>query len=83
MPEQPVAGYGHRVRLEPRRDDVAPAGVWRCVDRSPEPACWWVQPADTDARRWLAAPDCPLVSTQGCVEWPSRLMWPPDVAALF
>jgi hypothetical protein len=81
--EQPIAGHGHRVRLEPRRDEVEPAGVWRCLDRSPEPASWWVQPADDDAREWLAAPDCPLRPMQGCVEWPSRLMRPPDVAALF
>lgn len=82
MPEQPVAGHGHRVRLEPWKD-VEPAGVWRCLDRSPEPASWWVQPVDEDAHRWLAAPDCQLRPVQGCVEYPSRLMRPPDVAALF
>jgi hypothetical protein len=81
--EQPIAGHGHRVRLEQRRDEVAPGGVWRCLDRSPEPGAWWVQPADPEAHRWLAAPDCPLRPVQGCVEWPSRLMRPPDVAALF
>lgn len=82
MAEQAVAGYGHRVRLDPWKD-VEPPGVWRCLDRSPEPASWWVQPMDSDARRWLAAPHCPLQSVHGHVEWPSRLMRPPDVAALF
>jgi hypothetical protein len=82
MPEQAVAGYGHRVRLDPWKD-VEPAGVWRCLDRTPEPGCWWITPADELAHRWLAAPDCPLRPVQGCVEYPSRLMRPPDVAALF
>ncbi len=84
MPEQAVAGYGHRVRLEPaRKDEPAPPGLWRCLDRAPEPGCWWLHPADQEARRWLAASDCPLRPVQGCVEYPSRLMRPPDVAALF
>jgi hypothetical protein len=82
MSEQPVAGYGHRVRLDPLKD-VAPEGVWRCLDLSPEPGHWWVCPVDPVAIRWLAAPDCPLRPVQRCVEWPSRLMRPPDVAALF
>jgi hypothetical protein len=84
MPEQPVAGHGHRVRLEPvKKGEQEPPGVWRCLDRSPEPASWWVQPVDEDARRWLAAPGCPLRPVQGCVEYPARAMRPPDVAALF
>jgi hypothetical protein len=82
MSEAPVAGHGHRVLLQADKD-VAPVGVWRCIDRSPTAGHWWVQPSDREAREWLAVPDCPLRLTQGCVEWPSRLMWPPDVAALF
>lgn len=82
MAEQAVAGYGHRVRLEPL-GEVTPPGVWRCLDRSPQPGHWWTAPADAESRRWLAAPGCPLTVVQRCVEWPSRLMRPPDVAALF
>lgn len=82
MIEQPIAGYGHRVILDPLQD-VAPDGVWRCLDRSPTAGHWWVQPMDPEARRWLATHACPLTSVQGCVEYPSRLMRPPDVAALF
>ena len=82
MAEPTTAGYGRRVRLEPLQD-VAPGGVWRCLDRSPEPGRWWVMPVDGEAAAWLADPGCPLRPVQGCVEWPSRLMLPPDVAALF
>lgn len=82
MNEPAVAGHGHRVRLKHWKD-VAPAGVWRCIERSPEPASWWLQPVDDAARAWLAAPGCPLKAVQGCVEYPTRLMDPPDVAALF
>jgi hypothetical protein len=82
MAEPPIAGHGHRVRLD-RWKDVAPVGLWRCVDRSPEPACWWVLPVDGEARAWLADPACPLRPVQGCVEYPSRLMAAPDVLPLF
>jgi hypothetical protein len=81
--EQPVAGHGHRVRLDPWRNVAEPAGVWRCLDRGPAPGCWWVRPADGDAQRWLAASGSLLAPVQGCVQYPSRLMRPPDVAALF
>jgi hypothetical protein len=80
--EQATAGHGHRVRLDPM-GEVAPPGVWRCLDRAPEPGHWWVQPVDTQARGWAYEQKCPLTVVQGCVQWPSRLMQPPDVAALF
>lgn len=82
MSEAPIAGYGHRVRLEPLKD-VSPPGVWRCLDAGPMPGHWWVMAVDSEARAWLAAPGCPLPVVQRCVQWPSRLMRPPDVAALF
>jgi len=82
--EPSAAGYGHRVRLDADKGQQAPAGLWRCVDRSGQgTGHWWVQPADQEAHRWLAAPHCPLALTQGCISWPSRLMLPPDVPALF
>jgi hypothetical protein len=71
------------VRLEADKGQETPAGVWRCVDRSPGTGEWWLQPADEDARAWLAAPHCPLQPVQGCVSYPSRLMRPPDVLSLF
>jgi len=85
MAEQAVAGYGHRVRLvrRTRNDDVEPPGVWRCLDSSPEPGCWWIMAVDSEARAWLADPSCPLPVQQRCIQWPSRAMRPPDVAALF
>jgi hypothetical protein len=82
--ELSAAGHGHRVRLDADKGEQAPAGLWRCVDRSDRGAAhWWVMPADEEARAWLAAPHCPLKLVQGCISWPSRLMRPPDVAALF
>ncbi len=84
MAEPAVAGHGHRVRLTADKGEQAPDGLWRCVDRSSQgTAHWWLQPVDDDARRWLAAPRCPLKPIQGCISYPSRLMHPPDVAALF
>jgi hypothetical protein len=84
MGEPSVAGAGRRVRLDADKGQEAPAGVWRCVDRSSQgTAHWWLQPVDADARTWLAAPHCPLKLIQGCISYPSRLMRPPDVAALF
>ena len=84
MAEPPVAGHGHRVRLDPaQKGGEAPAGLWRCIDHAPAAGHWGIQPADSEARQWLAAPGCPLPVVQGCVEYPSRVMRPPDVAALF
>lgn len=82
MSDPAIAGYGHRVLLQADKD-TAPAGVWRCLDRSPEPGRWWVQPSDTEARAWLVEHGSGVAAVSGCIAWPSRLMWPPDVAALF
>jgi len=82
--EPSVAGHGHRVRLDADKGQQAPAGLWRCVDRSDRGmAHWWLLPVDDEAHAWLAAPHCPLQLLQGCISYPSRLMRAPDVAALF
>lgn len=50
---------------ETKTEPAPPHGLWRCVDRAPGAAMWWLLPVDEAARTW--AQRWPGQMTQGCL----------------
>lgn len=75
LPDGWKPGRHSVVHIEPTKDEPSPPhGLWRCVDRAPGTAMWWLLPVDDAARTWAAR--WPGQVTTGCISRKAGTMTP-------